>query len=88
MVPKSRMSSGSGFSSDWFRLRARGAALGAEIVLCLHDELLVQAPAEIGDATAQVLIDALQETSQRWSPNPEVRFVADVSVIRRWSDAK
>ena len=69
-------------------VRARGAALGAEIVLCLHDELLVHAPADRADAAAALVHDALAEAAYRWSPAPDVRFVADVSVIGRWSEAK
>jgi DNA polymerase-1 len=69
-------------------VRARGAALGARIVLCLHDELLVHAPAEHGEAVATLLDDALQEAAHRWAPDDSVRFVADISVIRRWSEAK
>lgn len=69
-------------------VRLRGAALGAEVVLCLHDELIVQAPEAHADAAAALLVDALAEAAHRWSPEPGVRFVADVSVIRRWSEAK
>jgi DNA polymerase-1 len=69
-------------------VRARAAAFDARIVLCLHDELLVQAPVEHGEAGAQVVDDGLREAAQRWAPDDSVRFVADISVIRRWSDAK
>jgi DNA polymerase-1 len=69
-------------------VRARGAALDARIVLCLHDELLVQAPVEHADAVARVLDDGLREAAHRWAPDDSVRFVADISVIGRWSDAK
>jgi DNA polymerase-1 len=71
-------------------VRAHTAALGARIVLCLHDELLVQTPAEAGDETADAVDDALGEAAHRWAPpdHPTVRFVADTAVIARWSDAK
>jgi len=69
-------------------VRARGAPLGARVVLCLHDELLVHAPAERGEAVAALLHDCLQEAAGRWSPGGTVRFVADVSILERWSDAK
>lgn len=69
-------------------VRARGAAIGARIVLCLHDELLVHVPAEHGAAGAALLDDCLQEAAARWAPDRSVRFVSDTSVIRRWSDAK
>ena len=69
-------------------VRARGAAIGAEIVLCLHDELIVQVREDRADAATHLLADALTEAAHRWSPERGVRFVADVGVIRRWSDAK
>ncbi len=69
-------------------VRARGAASGARIVLCLHDELLVHVPVEHGDATAALVDDALAEAAHRWAPDDSVRFVADIAVIPRWSDAK
>lgn len=87
-------------------VRARTADLGARIVLCLHDELLVHTPAEAGERTAAAIDAALDEAAHRWAPpdhprdrppdhppdhpgdHPRVRFVADTSVIARWSDAK
>lgn len=71
-----------------FRARANAAALDARIVLCLHDELLIHARDAHAERAATVLSDALAEAAHRWSPDPSVRFLADVSVIRRWSDAK
>jgi DNA polymerase-1 len=63
----------------------------ARIVLCLHDELLVHAPSGSADDVAAIVDEALQETASRWR-RPElgadVRFVADTSVIDRWSEAK
>ena len=58
--------------------------------LSLHDELLVHVPVDHRMETARVLEACLDETARRWSPAAEVpvRFVADVSVIDRWSDAK
>ncbi|MEL6893231.1 MAG: DNA polymerase, partial [Actinomycetota bacterium] len=46
-----------GAAAEFFKVwallvRARTGALGAEIVLCLHDELIVHAPADRGDPTA------------------------------------
>jgi DNA polymerase I len=69
-------------------VRARVTPLDARIVLCLHDELLVQAPRANGGAVAALLDDCLREAAHRWAPDDSVRFVADVSVIARWSDAK
>jgi DNA polymerase family A len=68
-------------------VRARLGA-GGQIVLCLHDELLVQVPAPDGAAVAQLVDDALQEAARGWAPDGAVRFIADTAVLSRWSDAK
>jgi DNA polymerase-1 len=69
-------------------VRARGVELGARIVLCLHDELLVHVPVERGADVARLVSDCLREASSRWAPDDSVRFVVDVSIVERWSDAK
>ena len=69
-------------------VRARAEPRGARIVLCLHDELLVQAPVDTGTEVARLVDDCLQEAAHRWAPDNSVRFVAETSVIGRWSDAK
>jgi DNA polymerase-1 len=70
-------------------VRARlGRLDDARIVLCLHDELLVHAGAGDGDAVAALLDACLHESAQRWSPGTPVRFMADIAVVSRWSDAK
>jgi DNA polymerase-1 len=69
-------------------VRTRGERMGSRIVLCLHDELLVHAPAEHSDGVAKLLDDCLGEVVRRWAPNDSVRFIADIAVIERWSDAK
>ena len=69
-------------------VRTRLAGTGGRIVLCLHDELLVHVPAAAADTAAAVVADGLQEAAARWSPDPGVRFVVDLSVVERWSDAK
>ena len=69
-------------------VRAGGRALGAEIVLCLHDELLVHVAAEHADETVALVHRSLDEAARRWTGTDRVRFVADVSVVRRWSEAK
>jgi DNA polymerase-1 len=61
---------------------------GAEVVLCLHDELLVQAPERAADEVVALLHGVLGATAARWAAGSGVRFVADVAVVRRWSDAK
>ncbi len=69
-------------------VRARGRDLGARIVLCLHDELLVHCPREHGAAVSEVVDACLREAAQRWAPGCGVRFTADTTVVHSWSDAK
>jgi DNA polymerase-1 len=69
-------------------VRARGLPLGARIVLCLHDELLVHVPDEHGEQTARLVGECLEETAARWAPGGRVRFIADIGIIRSWADAK
>ncbi len=69
-------------------VRARIAGLGAHIVLCLHDELLIQAPQGHAATVAELVARGLDEAVYRWAPATPVRFVADITIIRRWSDAK
>jgi DNA polymerase-1 len=69
-------------------VRAQARPLDAEVVLCLHDELLVDAPAGAADAVAELLHETLGRVGQAWSGGSAVRFVADVRVVQRWSDAK
>lgn len=63
-------------------------ALDAQIVLCLHDELLVHVPQEHAERAAAVVRDGLQASARRWSGGQQVRFVVDLRVIERWSEAK
>jgi len=69
-------------------VRSWGLPLGAEIVMCLHDELLVHVPAGHADAAARLVADCLEETARRWAPRGDVRFIADIGVVRCWADAK
>ncbi|MDP9463453.1 MAG: DNA polymerase [Actinomycetota bacterium] len=82
-----------GAAAEFFKawavtVRACTSALDARIVLCLHDELLVHSPIEHGAAVADLVVACLADAARHWAPNDSVRFVADVSVISRWSDAK
>ena len=82
-----------GAAAEFFKVwavivRARGVALGAEVVLCLHDELLVHVGVDRADDTVALVDDALREAAHRWSPSSEVRFVTDTATIERWSEAK
>ena len=64
------------------------APLGGRVVLCLHDELLVHAPEAHADETAAAVRSALRDSARRWAGTDAVRFVADVSVVRTWDEAK
>jgi DNA polymerase-1 len=69
-------------------VRTRCADLDARIVLCLHDELLVHVPEPQAARTAELLAECLTEAGRRWTGGDAVRFVADIAVIERWSQAK
>ena len=82
-----------GAAAEFFKVwaiivRSRGEALDARIVLCLHDELIVHVGESRSEQTATLMHDALSEAAYRWSPSRQVRYIADVSVIQRWSQAK
>ena len=82
-----------GAAAEFFKVwailvRHRGRALDARIVLCLHDELLVHVPESNAEAAIAMVHDALDEAAYRWSPHQGVRYLADASTIRRWSEAK
>jgi DNA polymerase-1 len=62
--------------------------LGGQIVLCLHDELLVHVPQSQATAAAAAVERSLDSAARRWAGTDQVRFVADTSIVRRWSDAK
>jgi DNA polymerase-1 len=87
-----------GAAAEFFKMwavlmRARSADLGARIVLCLHDELLIHVTDAQALEAAELLDRCLQEAAHRWAPTNErgvqpVRFVSDTSVIHAWSEAK
>jgi DNA polymerase I len=69
-------------------VRARCAHLGAQVVLCLHDELLVHCRREHSEEVAQIVEDALAEAARRWAPGSGVRFSSDTTIVRSWAQAK
>lgn len=82
-----------GAAAEFFKawaltVRAAVRRSGAEIVLCLHDELLVHTPVDQADSTAAAVDQAVQDAARRWSSGAPVRFVADTGIFRRWSEAK
>ena len=79
------------FFKTWAALvRSRCATVDAQIVLCLHDELIVHAATADAQAAAAVVQDSVGQAASHWTPPgaPAVRFIADVSVLQRWSEAK
>ncbi|WP_298989150.1 DNA polymerase [uncultured Pseudokineococcus sp.] len=73
-------------------VRARLLASGdGEVVLCLHDELLLHVREDAAHDVAAGLARDLEAASARWCravARPPVRFTADVAVVERWSQAK
>jgi DNA polymerase-1 len=82
-----------GAAAEFFKVwaivvRRRARSVGASVVLCLHDELLVDTAEDRAEETAELVSSAVAEAAHYWSPEPGVRFLADVSIVQRWSDAK
>jgi len=61
--------------------------LDGQIVLCLHDELLVHVPAGRYEAARALLVDALNSTARWWAAGSAVRFVAEIGIGQSWADA-
>ena len=82
-----------GAAAEFFKawaltVRAAVRPLGGRIVLCLHDELLVQVPQDDAERAAAAVDQAVVDAGRRWSAGAPVRFVADTRIVRRWSEAK
>ncbi len=69
-------------------VRASVRDLGASVVLCLHDELLLHVPEQAADEAVRRVDSSLEGAARRWCGGAPVRVVADTSVVRRWSEAK
>jgi DNA polymerase-1 len=68
-------------------VRAGLAGTDARIVLCLHDELLVECAAPDAERVSGVVVEALAATAAWWAGGSQVRFVADVATVADWSQA-
>ncbi|HET7902551.1 MAG TPA: DNA polymerase [Candidatus Nanopelagicales bacterium] len=68
-------------------VRAGLAGTTARIVLCLHDELLVECDAPSGQDVAALVDTSLQSTAAWWCAGSGVRLVSDTSVVRSWDEA-
>ncbi|HEX7354219.1 MAG TPA: DNA polymerase [Mycobacteriales bacterium] len=67
-------------------VRAGLAGTGGQIVLCLHDELLLHVPVAAAAAAQALLRDALEQTVSWWGGGTGVRFVAAVRAGASWTD--
>ncbi|HET7304473.1 MAG TPA: DNA polymerase [Segeticoccus sp.] len=75
------------FKSWAATVRAGLRDLDAEIVLCLHDELLVHVRREQAARAREVVERSLGASARWWAGSDRVRFVADTAVVHRWSEA-
>lgn len=57
----------------------------AELVLCLHDEVLLHVPEARAAEAARWVVEALDATTGWWAAGSGVRFVADVQTGGTWS---
>lgn len=72
----------------WAASVRNGLGSSGRIVLCLHDELLLQVRSAQAEEAVALLHEALTGTAAHWAAGSGVRFVADVVVVQRWSEAK
>ncbi len=62
-------------------------SIDGHIVLCLHDELVIQASVARLEAARDVLRDSLAATTRWWAAGNGVRFVADIGSGESWAGA-
>jgi DNA polymerase-1 len=48
----------------------------------------VHVPEEHAEEARSRVVTALTDSARRWTGSTQVRFVADTSVVSRWSEAK
>jgi DNA polymerase-1 len=80
-----------GAAAELFKAWAAAVRNGlhtGRVVLCLHDELLLHVAEQHSQAAVHLLHDALRGTAAHWAAGSGVRFVADITVVHRWSEAK
>jgi DNA polymerase-1 len=68
-------------------VRAGLSGSDAHIVLCLHDELLIEARSADATRVAEVVDTSLASVASWWCAGSGVRLVADTSVVASWADA-
>jgi DNA polymerase-1 len=69
----------------WAATVRAGLPPEGEIVLCLHDELLLHVPASTERDTVDLLHAALASTARWWAAGSGVRFVAETSAGSAWT---
>jgi len=81
-----------GAAAEFFKawavtVRTGLAGLGdAQIVLCLHDELLLQVRADVVPRARDLLERSLAATGTWWAAGSGVRFVAEITAGASWAD--
>ncbi|HEY5031156.1 MAG TPA: DNA polymerase, partial [Actinomycetes bacterium] len=68
-------------------VRIELAALDGQIVLCLHDELLLQVPEDNAARAGDLLASTLAATAYWWAAGSPVRFVVEVATGTSWAEA-
>jgi DNA polymerase-1 len=67
-------------------VRSGLAGTGGQIVLCLHDELLLHVPEAMATEAGELLVQSLERTTQWWAAGSGVRFVAEVTTGTSWAE--
>jgi DNA polymerase I len=62
-------------------------ALNGQIVLCLHDELLIQVPVANEAPAVGLVHESLASTAHWWAAGSAVRFIAEVATGPDWASA-
>jgi len=66
------------------RLRPHLVRLGAELVACVHDELVAECPEETAPELLEVMVREMEEAGKEFIP--EVPVVAEGAVGKTWAD--
>jgi DNA polymerase-1 len=69
-------------------LRTALAGTAAEMVLFVHDEVVVHCPAELADDVAAAVQASAEQAKRLIFGDSEVRFPLDVSIVGAYADAK
>ena len=64
------------------------AGLDAQLILSVHDELVVEAAEDVAEEAGKRLIDAMAQAFSEFFPNAPFAGLVDVRVVRSWSEAE